>query len=100
MNPNPRFDPGFGFGKSLEHNYQLLNQLESFHSLGLPLLIGVSRKSMIGKVLGDSPAEERLMGSVAAAVMAEMKGANILRVHDVAETRDALSIVEATLALK
>ncbi len=93
-------DPGFGFGKSLEHNYQLLNQLESFHSLGLPLLIGVSRKSMIGKVLGDRPAEERLMGSVAAAVIAAMKGANILRVHDVAETRDALSIVEATLALK
>lgn len=93
-------DPGFGFGKSLEHNYQLLNQLESFHSLGLPLLIGMSRKSMIGKVLGDRPAEERLIGSVAAAVIAAMKGASILRVHDVAETRDALSIVEATLTLK
>ncbi len=90
-------DPGFGFGKALEHNYQLLNQLETFHKLGLPLLVGVSRKTMIGKVLNDCPADQRLMGSVAAAVIAAMKGASILRVHDVAETCDAIKIVEATL---
>jgi dihydropteroate synthase len=90
-------DPGFGFGKALEHNYQLLNQLETFHKLGLPLLVGVSRKTMIGKVLNDRPADQRLMGSVAAAVIAAMKAASILRVHDVAETCDAIKIVEATL---
>jgi dihydropteroate synthase len=91
-------DPGFGFGKALEHNYQLLNQLETFHKLGLPLLVGISRKTMIGKVLGDRPADQRLIGSVAAAVIAAMKGTSILRVHDVAETYDAIKIVEATLA--
>jgi len=91
-------DPGFGFGKALAHNYQLLNQLQHFHQLGLPLLVGISRKTMIGKVLGDRPADQRLAGSLAAAVIAAMKGAAILRVHDVAETRDALKIVQATLA--
>lgn len=90
-------DPGFGFGKSLEHNYQLLNQLETFNALGLPLLVGVSRKAMIGKVLNERPADQRLIGSIAAAVIAAMKGAAIIRVHDVAETHDALKIVEATL---
>lgn len=91
-------DPGFGFGKALEHNYQLLNQLESFHQLGLPLLVGMSRKTMIGKVLHERPAEQRLFGSLAAVVIAAMKGAAIVRVHDVAETYDALKVVEATLA--
>jgi dihydropteroate synthase len=91
-------DPGFGFGKALGHNYQLLNQLESFHQLGLPLLVGISRKTMLGKVLNDRPADQRLNASLAAAVIAAMKGAAILRVHDVAETHDALQIVEATLA--
>lgn len=90
-------DPGFGFGKALEHNYQLLNQLESFHQLGLPLLVGMSRKTMVGKVLNERPAEQRLFGSLAAAVIAAMKGAAIVRVHDVAETYDALKVVEATL---
>jgi dihydropteroate synthase len=90
-------DPGFGFGKALEHNYQLLNQLETFHKLGLPLLVGISRKTMIGKILNDRPADQRLIGSIAAAVIAAMKGASILRVHDVAETYDAVKIVEATL---
>jgi dihydropteroate synthase len=91
-------DPGFGFGKALGHNYQLLNQLESFHQLGLPLLVGISRKTMLGRVLNDRPADQRLSASLAAAVIAAMKGAAILRVHDVAETYDALQIVEATLA--
>ncbi len=90
-------DPGFGFGKALEHNYQLLNQLESFHQLGLPLLVGMSRKTMVGQVLNERPAEQRLFGSLAAAVIAAMKGAAIVRVHDVAETYDALKVVEATL---
>lgn len=91
-------DPGFGFGKALAHNYQLLNQLESFQQLDLPLLVGISRKTMIGNVLDDRPADKRLFGSLAAAVIAAMKGASILRVHDVAETHDALKVVEATLA--
>jgi dihydropteroate synthase len=94
-------DPGFGFGKTLEHNYQLLNELESFHQLGLPLLVGVSRKTMIGKVLQDKafqdrPADQRLYGSLAAAVIAAMKGSAIIRVHDVAATFDALQVVAAT----
>lgn len=91
-------DPGFGFGKALSHNYQLLNKLDDFHALGLPLLVGISRKTMIGKVLNDKPASQRLSGSLAAAVIAAMKGAAILRVHDVAETYDAVRVVEATLA--
>lgn len=94
-------DPGFGFGKTLEHNYQLLNELESFHRFDLPILVGVSRKTMIGKVLKDKalrdrPADQRLFGSVAAAVIAAMKGSAILRVHDVAATFDALQVVAAT----
>jgi dihydropteroate synthase len=90
-------DPGFGFGKSLEHNFQLLNQLEEFQQLDLPLLVGISRKTMLGKVLNDRPADQRLSASLAAATIAAMKGAAILRVHDVAETADALKVVEATL---
>ena len=91
-------DPGFGFGKALSHNYQLLNKLDDFTALELPLLVGISRKTMIGKVLGDKPADQRLYGSLAAAVIAAMKGAAILRVHDVAETYDAIKVVEATFA--
>lgn len=90
-------DPGFGFGKTLEHNYSLLNNLEKFHELNLPLLVGISRKTMIGKVLQDRPAQDRLYGSLAAATIAAMKGAAILRVHDVAATADVLKVVEATL---
>ena len=94
-------DPGFGFGKSVDHNYQLLNELESFHQFDLPLLVGISRKTMIGKVLQDKdlqdrPANQRLYGSLAAAVIAAMKGSTILRVHDVAATFDALQVVAAT----
>jgi dihydropteroate synthase len=94
-------DPGFGFGKTLEHNYRLLNELESFHQFDLPLLVGISRKTMIGKVLQDKalqdrPADQRLYGSLAAAVIAAMKGSAIIRVHDVAATFDALQVVAAT----
>lgn len=90
-------DPGFGFGKALEHNYSLLNNLEKFHDLELPLLVGISRKTMIGKVLQDRPAQDRLFGSIAAATIAAMKGAAIVRVHDVAATADALKVVAATI---
>ncbi|MWN06743.1 dihydropteroate synthase [Gilliamella sp. Pas-s95] len=90
-------DPGFGFGKTLAHNYRLLAMLEQFHHFDLPLLVGMSRKSMIGQVL-NVPPQERMLGSVSCAVIAAMKGAQIIRVHDVKETFDALRIVQATLA--
>lgn len=92
-------DPGFGFGKSLSHNYQLLNQLELFHSLGCPLLVGISRKSMLGNLLSRD-VDERLAGSLAAATISAMKGAQILRVHDVKETVDAVKVVSAMNAYK
>lgn len=93
-------DPGFGFGKNLAHNLALLTRLQEFAALGVPLLVGLSRKSMIGAVLGDAagaprPVDGRLQGSVAAAVVAAMKGAAIIRVHDVAATADALALVAA-----
>jgi dihydropteroate synthase len=87
-------DPGFGFGKTLQQNLQLLNALPDFKAMGYPLVVGLSRKSMIGTIL-DKPVEERLYGSLSAAVISAMLGANIIRVHDVTETRDALAIVQA-----
>jgi dihydropteroate synthase len=89
-------DPGFGFGKTLQHNYQLLNKLEYFHQLGCPLLVGMSRKSMLGKLLNNNVGE-RLAGSLACATIAALKGAQIIRVHDVRPTVDALKAVQATL---
>ncbi|AVJ55539.1 dihydropteroate synthase [Idiomarina sp. OT37-5b] len=89
-------DPGFGFGKSMRHNYQMLQRLQAFHELQLPLLIGMSRKSMIGHVTGRA-VDERLAGSIAAATIAALKGARIIRVHDVKETVDAMKVVAATL---
>ncbi|WP_426414728.1 dihydropteroate synthase [Aestuariirhabdus sp. LZHN29] len=88
-------DPGFGFGKSLQHNLQLLKHLHRFSSLRTPLLVGMSRKSMIGAVLGRTDPGDRLHGSLAVAVMAVMAGAQIVRVHDVKETGDALAMVDA-----
>jgi dihydropteroate synthase len=85
-------DPGFGFGKNLAHNYQLLARLKELHQLGYPLLVGMSRKSMIGQLL-DRTTDERLAGSVALATIAALKGAQIIRVHDVKETVDAVKIV-------
>ncbi len=87
-------DPGFGFGKSVEHNLQLLASLEQMHLLGHPLLIGVSRKSMLGAITGRE-VNERLPASLAAATISAMKGASILRVHDVRETVDAVKVVTA-----
>ena len=87
-------DPGFGFGKTLEHNLELLNRLDVICALELPVLVGISRKSMIGNLL-DKPVAERLYGSLAAAVIAHGKGARLFRVHDVAPTRDALAMCDA-----
>ena len=88
-------DPGFGFGKTLSHNIKLLAQLERFIEFDLPLLVGISRKSMIGALLQDAPVDQRLYGSLSAAVIAAMKGANIIRVHDVKASIDAITIVSA-----
>ena len=90
-------DPGYGFGKTLEHNYQLLAHLDDFHRFGLPLLVGMSRKSMIFKLLDKKPAE-CLAGSLACAAIAAMKGAQIIRVHDAVETVDVLKVCEMTLS--
>ncbi|WP_323751685.1 dihydropteroate synthase [Marinobacter sp.] len=87
-------DPGFGFGKTVEHNVQLLAGLEHMHMLGHPLLIGISRKSMLGVITGRD-VNERLSASLAAATISAMKGASILRVHDVRETVDAVKVVAA-----
>lgn len=88
-------DPGFGFGKTLQHNLELLANVERIQrELSLPLLVGLSRKSMIGK-LTDKPVEQRMAGSIAAALYAIAQGARIVRVHDVAETVDAISVWQA-----
>ncbi|PSU70703.1 dihydropteroate synthase [Photobacterium phosphoreum] len=84
-------DPGFGFGKTMAHNYQLLAQLEQFHQFGLPLLAGMSRKSMISKLLNKPPVD-CVAGSLACATIAAMKGAQIIRVHDVQETIDVIRV--------
>jgi dihydropteroate synthase len=85
-------DPGLGFSKSIEHNYTLLAQLSSFKTLGAPILIGVSRKSMIYKTLGITAAES-LNGTAVLHTIALQQGANILRVHDVAEAREVITLV-------
>ncbi|MGL5908239.1 MAG: dihydropteroate synthase [Shewanella sp.] len=90
-------DPGFGFGKTVEHNYELLAKLQHFQQFDLPMLIGLSRKSMIGELLGK-PIGERLAGSLAGAMLAAQNGAQIIRVHDVAETVDVLKVLQATQA--
>jgi len=87
-------DPGYGFAKTLEHNLSLFKHMEALHELGRPLLVGVSRKSMIGKVL-DKPVDQRLYGALALAGMAMIKGARILRVHDVPETVDVVRMISA-----
>lgn len=88
------FDPGFGFGKTLEHNLSLLRSLDRFATSGYPVLAGMSRKSMLGQITGR-PVGERGAASVAAALLAVQGGARIVRVHDVAATRDALAVWEA-----
>ena len=89
-------DPGYGFGKTLEQNYHLLARQQELLTLGLPVLAGLSRKSMIGNLLGRD-VEQRLAGSLSAAVLATINGAKIIRVHDVKETVDALKVLTATI---
>ena len=89
-------DPGFGFGKRTAHNLTLLNHLSSLQSLGIPLLVGLSRKSVLGQVAGLD-VDERLHASIAASVLSAIKGANIVRVHDVKPTVDALKVVAAVM---
>ncbi|WP_110669319.1 dihydropteroate synthase [Salinicola halophilus] len=89
-------DPGFGFAKTLEHNLRLLNRMDALEALELPLLVGMSRKSMVGKTLGRG-VDERLPGSLALAVMAVERGGHIIRVHDVAPTVDAVNMTWAVL---
>ncbi|QOL25239.1 dihydropteroate synthase [Thalassotalea sp. LPB0316] len=87
-------DPGFGFGKTLAQNYELLARLSEFEALGLPLLIGISRKSMIGNLL-NREVNQRLAGSLAAAMLSVQQGAKIIRVHDVPQTVDVLKVLAA-----
>ena len=85
-------DPGIGFGKTLAENLQLLNALPLFHGLGVPLMLGVSRKRLIGALSHEAPVSERLGGSVALATLAMNAGVQLLRVHDVAETAQAARV--------
>jgi dihydropteroate synthase len=98
-------DPGIGFGKTVEHNLELLRRLRELTGLGRPLVIGTSRKSFLGRLQGDAqgsrepaPVAERLPGTIATSVMAFERGASVLRVHDVAPLRAALAVAAATLA--
>tara|TARA_B100001094_G_C18189590_1_gene806186 strand:+ start:2441 stop:3283 length:843 start_codon:yes stop_codon:yes gene_type:complete len=90
---NMILDPGFGFGKTLEDNYKLLAHLKRFKQFNLPMLVGVSNKSMIGDVL-DKPSDQRLIGTVTASLMAYQQGADIIRVHDVGSMRDSILIMQ------
>jgi len=91
-------DPGFGFGKTFEHNIDLLKNIESFKSLNLPILVGLSRKSFIRKILnGDH--DDHLSGSISAAILSVLKGAKILRVHDVKETQSAFKIIQVAQSM-
>ncbi|MBV0934229.1 dihydropteroate synthase [Marinobacterium weihaiense] len=89
-------DPGFGFGKTLEHNLQLLNRLQQLQTVGAPLLVGTSRKSMIGMTL-NRPVDERLYGSLATVALAVERGAKVIRAHDVAATVDVVRMTEAVI---
>jgi dihydropteroate synthase len=85
-------DPGFGFGKTVAHNLEIMNGLALFHSLGCPVVVGASRKRTIGALSGEAPADQRIGGSIAFALKAVEQGAQIIRVHDVPETVQALRI--------
>src|SRR5690606_27233325 len=87
-------DPGFGFGKTLAHNRALLLELEQFLKLGFPLLVGMSRKTMVSQILAGRAVDQRMAGSVALAMLAVQRGAWIVRVHDVAETADAIRVLQ------
>ncbi|HUV32159.1 MAG TPA: dihydropteroate synthase, partial [Devosiaceae bacterium] len=89
-------DPGFGFAKDFKENYEILRRLDELAGLGYPLLVGLSRKSMLGKLLGVEP-RDRLAGTVATSALAYLKGAHVFRVHDIAQNLDGLKVVAATL---
>lgn len=89
-------DPGFGFGKTFEHNLQLLRHLEYFMDMGVSVLVGLSRKSMLGEITGNA-VDDRIHSSISAALLAATKGARILRVHDVKATKDALAVYNAVI---
>ncbi|MEM4935352.1 MAG: dihydropteroate synthase [Thermoplasmata archaeon] len=91
---NISIDPGIGFGKRIEHNLTILRELQSFKSLGFPIVVGVSRKGFIGEILGKD-VNERLLGSITSALFAIINGASIIRVHDVKETKEAIKMLEA-----
>ena len=90
-------DPGIGFGKTVEHNLELLRRLDEIVTIGRPVVIGTSRKSFLGKLTGDRPEGERLPGTIATNVLALERGASVFRVHDVAEVVDALRVAAATV---
>jgi dihydropteroate synthase len=90
-------DPGIGFGKTVDHNLELLRRLDEIVAIGRPVVIGTSRKSFLGKLAGGRPADERLPGTIATNVMALERGASVFRVHDVAPVADALAIAAATV---
>ncbi|HEU4599249.1 MAG TPA: dihydropteroate synthase [Solirubrobacterales bacterium] len=90
-------DPGIGFGKTLEHNLELLRRLGELRELGRPLVVGTSRKSFIGKIDG-SAVDDRIGGTIASSILAAAEGAGVLRVHDVAEAAQAVKVAEAILA--
>ncbi|MCW8944670.1 MAG: dihydropteroate synthase [Sedimenticola sp.] len=92
-------DPGFGFGKTLAHNLILLRQMDQLKSLNLPLLVGISRKSMIGTVLDDAPVDQRLYGGLACAVLAIERGAAIIRTHDIKPTADVIRMTHAVMTV-
>ena len=93
-------DVGFGFGKTLQHNLELLRRLAEFEVFAMPLLVGMSRKSMLGAILGGAPVNERLFAGVAAATVAIMNGASIVRTHDVKATREAIAVAFAVKNLE
>lgn len=88
-------DPGIGFGKTIEHNLEILRSLDSLKRLGYPILVGTSRKSFIGKILNDRPAGKRLWGTAATVALAIANGADVIRVHDVAEMKDVVKVADA-----
>jgi dihydropteroate synthase len=91
-------DPGIGFGKTVDHNLELLRRLDELVALGRPLVVGTSRKSFLGKLAGGRAEDERVPGTIATNVMALERGATVFRVHDVAQVADALAVAAATLA--
>jgi dihydropteroate synthase len=92
-------DPGIGFGKTVEHNLELLRRLDEIVAIGRPVVIGTSRKSFLGKLTGGRPEGERLPATIATNVIALERGASVFRVHDVAEVADALAVAAATVGM-